>query len=99
MAKTGIVTRAFKLWRVESWKQVGSASFFSSFLEFGHHTYWSRKLTRGLACGDRIDRQGHAFTTSARVLRQFSNTCGVMKAKEKVYTADMSDVYHLYDDI
>jgi hypothetical protein len=27
------------------------------FLKLGHHTYWSRKLTMGLACGDRIDRQ------------------------------------------
>jgi hypothetical protein len=52
MAKTGIVTRA--LWRVESWELVSNDSFF--FLELGHHTYWSRKLTRVLACGD-SDRQ------------------------------------------
>jgi hypothetical protein len=55
MAKTGIVTHAMAR-TVES-EIMGAGSQCFLFLDFGHHTYWSRKLTRGLACGDRIDRQ------------------------------------------
>ena len=35
---------------------MGASSKWFLFLELGHHTYWSRKLTRGLACGN-SDRQ------------------------------------------
>jgi hypothetical protein len=80
MAKTGIVTRA--LWRVESWERVANGSFFLSLDT-------TPTLTVTLTVAENLRGGLHAVTgstgndavlaASARAVRHFSYSCGVMK--------------------
>ncbi len=84
MAKTGIVTRA--LWRVESWERVANGSFFLSLDT-------TPTLTVTLTVAENLRGGLHAVTGStgndavvvatARAVRHFSYSCGVMKLQVK----------------
>jgi hypothetical protein len=77
MAKTGIVTRA--LWRMESW--VANDSNF--FLSLDTTPTGAENLQGGLHA---VTVTGNAavVAASALALLQSSNSCGVMKVKEKL---------------
>jgi hypothetical protein len=77
MTKTEIVTRA--LWRVESWELVANGSIFLSL-----DTAGAENLRGGVHAVTGSTGNDAVVAASARTLRQFSNSCGVMKAKENL---------------
>jgi hypothetical protein len=79
MAKTGIVTRA--LWRVESWELVANVSFF---LSLDSTPTGAENLRGGLHAVTGSTGYDAVVAASARAVRQFSNSCGVMEVKRKI---------------
>jgi hypothetical protein len=55
-----------------------------SIFEFGHHTCWSQKPTRGLHAVTGSTGNEALVAASARAVRKFSYFCRIMKVKENL---------------